>query len=146
MNRLLSTLFFTLYVVVLSSTDAVSQDHPARVRVAAISFEPTKLDLAGNCDRLESYFRQAAKGGAKIAVACDTGFFDLVGDLLDLPIMNGMSPEELPRVHALGHQMVNYSLPELLDLRFDCLHCHYFDHQLLLFIHLYLLYSLTLAV
>lgn len=50
--------------------------------------------------------------GAKIAVACDTGFFDLVGDLLDLPIMNGMSPEELPRVHALGHQMVNYSLPQ----------------------------------
>ena len=50
--------------------------------------------------------------GARIAVACDTGFFALVGDLLDLPIMNGMSPEELPKVHALGHKMFNYSLPQ----------------------------------
>ena len=69
MNRQISVLFFALSVVVLHSTDAVSQGHPSRVRVAAISFEPTKLDLAGNCDRLESHFREAAKGGAKIAVA-----------------------------------------------------------------------------
>ena len=69
MNRQISVLFFALSVVVLHSTDAVSQDHPSQVRVAAISFEPTKLDLAGNCDRLEFHFREAAKGGAKIAVA-----------------------------------------------------------------------------
>ena len=40
-----------------------------RVRVAAISFVPVKLDLAGNADRLEQAFRQAAAGGAKLAVA-----------------------------------------------------------------------------
>jgi predicted amidohydrolase len=40
-----------------------------RVRVAAISLVPKKLDLAGNADRLEAAFRQAAAGGAKIAVA-----------------------------------------------------------------------------
>ena len=32
-------------------------------------FEPVKLDLAGNTKRLESSFRKAASGGAKIAVA-----------------------------------------------------------------------------
>ncbi len=39
------------------------------VRVAAISFVPTKFDLNGNADRLESAFRRAQHGGAKIAVA-----------------------------------------------------------------------------
>jgi predicted amidohydrolase len=43
--------------------------NPAKVRVAAISFVPTKLDLAGNADRLEAAFRKAAAGGAKLAVA-----------------------------------------------------------------------------
>jgi predicted amidohydrolase len=38
------------------------------VRVAAVSFVPTKFDLPGNADRLESAFRAAARGGAKIAV------------------------------------------------------------------------------
>ncbi len=42
---------------------------PQSVRVAAISFVPEKLDLAGNADRLERAFREAAAGGAKIAVA-----------------------------------------------------------------------------
>lgn len=40
-----------------------------RVRVASISFRPVKLDLAGNADRLEHWFRKAAAGGAKLAVA-----------------------------------------------------------------------------
>ena len=39
------------------------------VRVAAISFVPTKFELAGNADRLEKAFRSARQGGAKIAVA-----------------------------------------------------------------------------
>jgi predicted amidohydrolase len=39
------------------------------VRVAAISFVPVKLDVAGNADRLERAFRQAAAGGARLAVA-----------------------------------------------------------------------------
>jgi sulfatase modifying factor 1 len=39
------------------------------VRVAAISFVPVKFDLKGNAGRLEKAFREARKGGAKIAVA-----------------------------------------------------------------------------
>ena len=39
------------------------------VRVAAVSFVPTKFDLKGNVDRLEQIFRQAAEGGAELAVA-----------------------------------------------------------------------------
>lgn len=39
------------------------------VRVAAISFVPTKFDLQGNADRLEKAFREAKLGGAEIAVA-----------------------------------------------------------------------------
>ena len=38
------------------------------IRVAAVSFVPTKLDLAGNANRMEQAFREAQKGGAKIAV------------------------------------------------------------------------------
>ena len=40
-----------------------------RVRVAAISYVPKKLDLNGNADRLEKAIREARAGGAKIAVA-----------------------------------------------------------------------------
>ena len=39
------------------------------VRVASISFEPAKLDLVGNAKTLEQWFRRAAQGNAKIAVA-----------------------------------------------------------------------------
>ena len=39
------------------------------VDVAAISFTPEKFNLQDNCDRLESTFRKAAKGGAQLAVA-----------------------------------------------------------------------------
>ena len=39
------------------------------IRVASISFVPKKFDLAGNANRLEQAFREAAEGGAKIAVA-----------------------------------------------------------------------------
>ena len=41
----------------------------ARLRVAAISFVPVKLDVARNADRSERDFRQAAAGGARLAVA-----------------------------------------------------------------------------
>lgn len=40
-----------------------------KIRVAAISFEPQKFDLAGNARRLEQLFRDAQRGGARIAVA-----------------------------------------------------------------------------
>jgi hypothetical protein len=50
--------------------------------------------------------------GGKMTVACSKGFFELVGDLLDLPIVNRTSPHEVPKVHALGHRICNYSLPQ----------------------------------
>ena len=47
----------------------LSQKTSSKVCVASISFEPVKLDLAGNANKLERYFRKAADGGAKMAVA-----------------------------------------------------------------------------
>ena len=47
----------------------------------------------------------------KIFAACSTGFFELVGDLLDLPVIARQSPADVPRVHALGHRMHNYANP-----------------------------------
>ena len=46
-------------------------DHPSTtaIRVASISFEPVKFDLAGNTQTLEMWFRKAAAGKAQLAVA-----------------------------------------------------------------------------
>ena len=44
---------------------ATAGDQPTRVRVAAISFVPEKLNIRGNADRLEQAFREAAAGGAR---------------------------------------------------------------------------------
>lgn len=49
--------------------------------------------------------------GGKIFVACSTGFFELVGDLLDLPIIARQSPADVPRAHALGYKVHNYANP-----------------------------------
>lgn len=49
--------------------------------------------------------------GGKIFVACSSGFFALVGDLLDRPVVARSSPADVPRVHAAGHKMHNYSNP-----------------------------------
>lgn len=38
------------------------------VEVAAISFKPKKMDMKSNADRLEEMFREAAAGGAQLAV------------------------------------------------------------------------------
>lgn len=39
------------------------------IKVAAFSFVPRKFDLAWNADQLEKYYRQAARRGAKLALA-----------------------------------------------------------------------------
>lgn len=63
-------LFLTSLLPAGAAPAADSKPPPGlRVRVAAVSFVPVKLDLAGNADRLEQKFRQAAAGGAKLAVA-----------------------------------------------------------------------------
>ena len=51
----------------LGCRDAEASD--MKVRVAAVSFVPTKFDLHGNADRLEQAFHQARLGGARITVA-----------------------------------------------------------------------------
>jgi len=56
-------------------------------------------------------WRRVHEVGGKIFVACATGFFPLVGDLLDCPVINKESPEELPLVHKHGHKMHVYSNP-----------------------------------
>ena len=65
------------------------------VRVAAISFKPVKLDLEGNADRLEEMFREAAAGGAELAVAPE-GVLEgyIVNEIIDGKI----PPEEMKRV------------------------------------------------
>ena len=63
--------FAVTIVWLLLQTTAIGQDsqQPRTVRVASISFEPVKFDLTGNVKRLELWFRKAATGGAKLAVA-----------------------------------------------------------------------------
>lgn len=65
------------------------------VCVAAISFKPVKLDLEGNAERLEEMFREAAAGGAELAVAPE-GVLEgyVVNEIIDGEI----PPEEMNRV------------------------------------------------
>ena len=65
------------------------------VRVAAISFKPVKLDLEGNADRLEEMFREAAAGGAELAVAPEGV---LEGYVVNEIINGEIPPEEMYRV------------------------------------------------
>ena len=65
------------------------------VRVAAISFKPRKLDLAGNAKRLEEMFREAAAGGAELAVAPEGV---LEGYIVNEIIAGKIPPEEMNRV------------------------------------------------
>src|SRR5262245_39837420 len=72
----MSTMQATILVLLSATAVALAaQSTPAppsegtRVRTAAISFVPTKFDLERNAGELERLFRQAAAGGAKIAVA-----------------------------------------------------------------------------
>jgi predicted amidohydrolase len=62
------------------------------VDVAAISFVPEKFDLAGNADRLETSFRDAAEGGAKLAVAPEGV---LEGYVVNQIIGGGARPEAM---------------------------------------------------
>ncbi len=66
-RSLTAGLFFAL--LCQAGAEARGDSRSAKVRVAAISFEPVKFDLDANVQTLESWFRKAAAGGAKIAVA-----------------------------------------------------------------------------
>jgi hypothetical protein len=68
-------------------------------------------------ERLEAQrnaFQAVHEVGAKVFVACAPDFIDLVGDLLDLPILvYGLDPEMAARVHAAGHQIMSYANPQV---------------------------------
>ena len=75
-----------------------------KVRVAAISFVPTKFDLHGNADRLEHAFRQAKLGGAQIAVAPE-GALD--GYVVNEIIAGKFPPEKMREVAIpLDHPLI----------------------------------------
>lgn len=68
--HLLARRFVSVASLILTSVSiGLCDDQPTTVRVASISLEPVKFDLDGNSKTLETWFRKAAQGGAKIAVA-----------------------------------------------------------------------------
>ena len=62
------------------------------VHVAAVSFKPKKLDLASNANRLETMFREAASGGAQLAVGPE-GVLEgyVVNEIID----GGIAPDRM---------------------------------------------------
>ena len=91
--RLLALLFGVIAVLAAGrGADAA----PQRVKVAAISFVPEKGNLAANADRLEAAFREAAAGGARLAVAPE--------GILEGYVINPMLAAEMPvsRMHELA--------------------------------------------
>ena len=85
---------------------APSTIETARVRVAAISFVPTKADVESNAARLEAAFRRAAQGGAKLAVAPE----GIVEGYIVNEIIAGQMPAEKMREVALpiDHRIIRH--------------------------------------
>ena len=59
-------------------------------------------------------FQAAHDGGGKVFVAVGPGFFPLVGDLLDLPVLMGApDPETARKVHEAGGRIFCYGNPQV---------------------------------
>ena len=59
-------------------------------------------------------FKAAHEAGAKIFVACASGAFELVGDLLHLAVFNGpLNPSEAKKWRSLEHSIFSYSNPQV---------------------------------
>ena len=97
-----------LFWATVTATAAENATAVRRVKVAAISFEPVKLDLAGNADRLEAALREAAAGGAKLAVAPE--------GILDGYAINPMLAGEIP-VTKMRDVAVPIDGPEIARFR-----------------------------
>lgn len=67
-------------------------------------------------DRLKAErdaFAAVHEAGAKVFVACYKDYFELVGDLLDMPIWSGRpDPAEAVKAHSVGHRIFNYGHPQ----------------------------------
>jgi len=58
-------------------------------------------------------FEAVHEAGAKVFVACYKNYFELVGDLLDVPVWSGApDPEEAVKAHGVGHRIFNYGNPQ----------------------------------
>lgn len=90
--------------VVLGVAVRAADPAPVRVRVAAISFVPVKLAVEQNANRLEKLFREAAAGGARLAVAPE-GALD--GYVVNQVLAREVSVEELRRAALpLDHPII----------------------------------------
>ncbi len=69
-----------------------------RVDVAAISFVPKKFGLEANADQLETMFRQAAAGGAQLALAPE----GVLEGYVVMDIIEGRVPAEEMRAVAVS--------------------------------------------
>ncbi len=59
-------------------------------------------------------FKAAREAGAKVFVACASGAFEIVGDLLDLAVFNGpLNPSEARKWHRLEHTIFSYANPQV---------------------------------
>jgi len=67
-------------------------------------------------DRLKAEregFKAVHEAGGKVFVACYKDYFDVVGDLLDLPVWSGgPDPQEAVKAHSVGHRIFNYGHPQ----------------------------------
>ena len=58
-------------------------------------------------------FQAVHEVGAKVFVACYRDYFDVVGDLLDVPVWSGApDAEEAAKAHGVGHRILNYGHPQ----------------------------------
>lgn len=58
-------------------------------------------------------FSAVHEAGAKVFVACYRDWFELVGDLLDLPVWSGQPlAEEAEKAHSVGGRIFNYGHPQ----------------------------------
>ena len=59
-------------------------------------------------------FQAAREAGAKVFVACASGAFELIGDLLNLAVFNGpLNPGEAKKWHSLEHRIFSYANPQV---------------------------------
>ena len=59
-------------------------------------------------------FKAVHEAGAKVFVACYTGTFELVGDLLDVAVYaHTLLPAEAAKWHGAGHRLFSYANPQV---------------------------------
>ena len=58
-------------------------------------------------------FEAVRRGGSRVFVACRPNFFEVIGDVLDMPVVTGeLHPELAPKVHSVGGRILSYGNPQ----------------------------------